>query len=351
MWGGQLFWNSNRILAVVSVVFVLIFIFGSIENANFEEYAPLPHGSSSSSSDMWFAGGMPGFLRSLSVCCWVFVTIEFNNLACQDVQDPKRSIPISYVWCVSVYIILVLAVVILCVSQAPGTQGLSTATFALNPGFINMFGISDSAATWFSIPLMLGSAQAGVFYYGRQLRSMGKSGLINPIFGYELPGRNTPAVALITGSALGFGAACLSYYYDSANGSVLAQLGVLAALVSYMFQLVAFCRFRYAFHSVRKEFINPLGVAGAVFSFVVFLLCFISLVVFETNWGAIGMLFGFAAVGSAYYFAVVRHRQYFSTEEQKILFCVHVVKSKFSLCFDCTDFVTFNYILACTLNI
>jgi ethanolamine permease len=121
------------------------------------------------------------------------------------VKHPKTTIPAGYLTCVGTLFCTCFGVLLVAVAQKPGVVELQAALNPLNYGFMNMFGCSPEVATLLSLPATYATAFGFLYCYGRQLRSMGKSGLLNHYMGTELVSRDTPVVALLVGSLVGFG--------------------------------------------------------------------------------------------------------------------------------------------------
>lgn len=88
--GGRIFWTANAFLAVVSIGFILIYIFGSIPLCNFALNAPTPQVTGSSKSE-WFVGGFVSFLRTMPLAAWFYVGVESLNLAAAFVDEVSDS--------------------------------------------------------------------------------------------------------------------------------------------------------------------------------------------------------------------------------------------------------------------
>jgi ethanolamine permease len=193
-----------------------------------------------------------------------------------------------------------------------------------------MFALPPKSAALLSLPATFMSGFGFMYYYGVQISAMGKSGLLNPKFGWELPARSTPVVALVVGSAIGYVLCVIQYLYPDTQDQIYA-LSILGATATFLSIFVSFVMFRNYFPTIKREFVSPLGTAGAVYGFVVFLLCFISICGFQKDQIAIIVFSVILAVSSVYYYFVVRKRQVFSEEEKTVMFKAYLMKSKCSL--------------------
>ena len=324
-WGGRFFWSVNRFLAVVCSLIVLIYIFGSISFTHFSEYAP--YASEHTVQERWFRNGAFQFFHDLPVASWFFIGVEALNLACKEVENPKRDIPRGYMASITTLVLTAVGILFVCCSLSPGVSVMLSALTPLDSGFQLMFGISKEAATVFSLPATFATGFGFMFCYGRQLKAMAGSGLVNPLIGTVLPGRDTPIVALAVGSLVGY-AVCLLVFYVPVVGIELFNICLLNAYTVYFSQFVSFVLFRSMYRSIKREFTNPLGIPGAVYGFVIFAIAFGSCSSLQPTCVAIIAYGSYILVASLYYYLVVQKRQYFSEEEKTVLFRAHLMKSK-----------------------
>ena len=339
IYGGMLFWRVNSILGVVSTTLLLIYIIGCIQFADFGTNAALnPHESNDSSNDtassVWFQGGMREFMRILPLPCFCFVGVELLNLACRDVPNPKQALPRAYITSIATLVVTCFSVLFVCCSVSPGVTVLVHDLNPLNNGFARLFSVSYETATYFALPGTYAVAFGFMFCYGRQLRSMARSGLLNRAIGQDLPGRKSPVYALLLGFVLGY-AACLATYFYPTVGNQLINIALLGTIASYFSQFASFVVLREAYPTIKREFVSPLGIAGAVYGCTVFALVFVGICAFQADYIPSAVFAVFVATMSAYYYVVVRHRQSFSEEEKEVLFRAYLVKSKLcaSICF------------------
>jgi hypothetical protein len=120
---------------------------------------------------------------------------------------------------------------------------------------------------------------------------------------------------------------------------------MLCAFASYGTQFASFVVLRTKYATIKREFTSPLGMAGAVYGFVVFTLPFIAICGFQENFIAIATFIVFIAIITLYYVCVAQERQFFSEEEKEVMFRAYLMKSKeLYLALRCTC-------CECTLNL
>jgi ethanolamine permease len=325
-YGGMFFWRINMGLALVSTFIVLLYIFGAAGFADFDENAKF---QDEKGLDRWFVGGPYQFMKILHIPAWFFVGVESINLACQDTDQPKKLIPKGYVAAIGTLIVTCIGVLFVAVSLDPGIEDISEELTIFNNGFQKMFNIGDEAATLLSLPALYATAFGFMFCYGRQLRSMGNSGLLNTAIGKSIEGRNTPGRALLLGSVIGF-IVCLIVYFVPYIGLQLYNICMLGAFNAYFAQFYSYYVFNTRLSTIKREFRSPLGLAGAAVGAAIFFLAMIGIIGFQDDNGfAIAVFMVYVIVVTVYYVQVVMARQYFSKEESEVLLIAHVMTSKF----------------------
>ena len=325
LYGRQFFWRVNLAFAAMSVAILFIYIFGSIRFVEFEKNASYP---GEEGVGRWFHGGMYEFMSVLPLGTRFFQGIQSINLACGLIKNPKIEVPKGYVWSMSFVMFTSFAVFFLATAVKPGLLIFIARLRPLSSGFKQIFGIEHYRAAIVSIPPTVVSGFGFMYRYGQQMSAMGKSGLLNPVFGNELAGRESPYVALLVGSVLGYVLCVVKWYYPDMQDQ-LYELSVLGAISAFISIFASFVVFRRSFPTIQREFVSPLGVGGAIYGCLVFLLCFIGVCGFQKDYMALIMYAGILVVASVYYYFVVQKRQVFSEEERTVMFRAYVVKGKF----------------------
>jgi len=191
-----------------------------------------------------------------------------------------------------------------------------------------MFNTTDKIATLLSIPATYATAFGFIYAYGKLIVAMAGSKLLPKIFYRRWQATGAPYIALITGSTLGYGI-CLVVYYYPYLGKHLFNVCILCAFSAYSAQCIGYIQLNTKFKNLKREFHSPLGIYGAVYSLLVFLLAAISVIGFQDDQNfAVFMVLIMCSVFSVYYYFYAKYRQTFSEEERKVLFVAHVVNCK-----------------------
>lgn len=124
------------------------------------------------------------------------------------------------------------------------------------------------------------TAYGFIFGYGRVILSMARSGLFPPVLTRTYGKYQTPYVAILFGSAASY-AMVIIVTFVPILGTYLFNVCILSGFFGYVSQLTGFIILRLSHHDQERLFVNPLGIAGAVYPMVVFTFGAISVIGFQ----------------------------------------------------------------------
>jgi ethanolamine permease len=329
--GGLMMWRTQKMLVLGSLGLLLIYLFYSIKDAHFRTYAPVLY-QGESITDQYFIGGVEGFMEILPVTSVFFIGVESINLASHDCSNPKRDVPRAYIASFSTLVVLSFGTIFAAASHFPGSTFMPTlGLFPQLYQYMELFDISVFHAYSLALIPLYTAAFSFTYFYGSQLRAMGKSALAHPWFGLDISYFKTPAVALTTGAVVSYGVGLRYYFYSENNVEHIFSLCLLGTCCVAMSQCFSFVVFRRYYPTIHREFVSPLGVAGAVYGFLVFALIFVATAVYQPYAKYAAIAFSvYIALMTLYYLLVVRHRETFSEEEKTVLFKAYLMKCKSS---------------------
>ncbi|DAZ99482.1 TPA: hypothetical protein N0F65_001667 [Lagenidium giganteum] len=319
LYGRRVFWFTNFVLGVISIFVVMVFVAGSLPYVDMQTNAL-------NYTDLRFVDGMHGFMKSFPLAAWFFVGIEALSMSCDEVGRPKVNVPYGQVACMMTLLITGLFVLLVAISLPPGLDKLAGETAPFNRGFMLMFGLSDKAATVFTIPATFATAFGFVWSYGKIISAMALSRLL-PQSWATMTQHNTPSHAIIAGSVLSY-LFCVGFYIKPSVNDYLFNICMLCAFTIYTAQCLGYIVLRMRKSGLDKgEFCNPFGYYGAVFSISTWVLGIVSIAGFQGNGGVevftfLGLLFCFSFIYAAY----AKPRQTFSAQERKFLLVAYIVK-------------------------
>ncbi len=221
----------------------------------------------------WFPHGPSGVLRCLPFALWVYLGIEQLPLAAEESHDPVRDMPRGLWLGLATLVVFAFLTVILNSGIEPGAAMVAKSDEPLLLGFRSIFGPFAFAKVLalFACTGLAASFHAIIYAYGRQIYSLSRSGYF-PVWLSETNGaRQTPARALVAGSALGYGAALVIHFagQKSPTGAVLLNMAVFGAVIAYILQMVSFLLLRLRFPHLPRPYRSPLGVPGALLAIVI----------------------------------------------------------------------------------
>lgn len=215
-------------------------------------------------------------------------------------------------------------------SQWPGIMQLAMFRFPLNYGFSRMFQISLKLSSLLSLPAVFIISSGFMSCATHQMSSMANSGLLPRYLKRNIEVENSNsllafATCVVICLVVLFPMGYTQYHHRSA----LFCIAVMASYIVNMIYLSAFIMFRKKYSSLKKFFVNPLGVVGAGYGIFVFLTTFTSAAAFQNDQQIpIIILSGILIFACIYYQLVARTMQCFSEEEQRVLFVAYVINGK-----------------------
>ena len=228
--------------------------------------------------------------------------------------------PRGIFWALATLIVCSLATPVLSGSIAPGAEAVGKSSEPLFLGFQAIFGsgIRTRLLALFAVTGLIASFHAIIYAYGRQIYSLARAGYFPAWLSGTHGTRHTPHRALVSGSALGFGAAVAIRLSGPAGpvGAILLNMAVFGAVLAYILQMASFMLLRKNAPHLARPFVSPLGTAGAA---TAALLAAVTLGALFLNpdyrIGVVGAAVWFA-LGVAYFAVYARHRLILAPEEE-----------------------------------
>jgi ethanolamine permease len=161
-----------------------------------------------------------------------------------------------------------------------------------------------------------------MYAYGRNLYSLSRAGYYPKWL--SLTGkRQTPVLALVIGAVIGFvlliivdRAAASGGTANVIAGSIVLNIAIWGAVVSYLMQMISFIVLRRKFPNAKRPYKSPTGIVGAVIAGVISLAIFIAFLFNPGYQIAIAAIAVVYIVGIILFGAVWRKRLVLSPEEE-----------------------------------
>ncbi|CAK4112599.1 unnamed protein product [Aphanomyces euteiches] len=315
MLGGTVYWRWNMALALISIGFVFIYVFGSLPYVDIVEFG--------GGHDQLFVGGFSQFMLVFPLTAWWYVGVESINRLVSDAYEPRLSVPIAQISCVLTLFCTAIMVLMVAISIDPGMPEVAGALSPLNYGFNRMFRCSDDVSGWFSIPATFATGQGFVQSYSKVITCMAGSGLL-PSKLYEMNATfKSPIYAILFGSTASFLLCFVDYFYSL--DAMLFNTCMILGSISYTSQCVGYIYLKKNFRTMERKFHSPLGKSGAVYSITVWVINAIAIIGFQGDDQKSFLTFILIlVVCTVFYHLYAKHHQKFSEEERMSLFFAHV---------------------------
>ncbi|KAL4140458.1 hypothetical protein PRNP1_014742 [Phytophthora ramorum] len=306
--GIEMTFRVQAFTTVVSVVILLVFYIGAATQVSYAEWVE--------AVDWKYPAGWDGAVKGYSFALWFYLGIEELPLAVEVTVNPERNMPIGLMTSIATLVVLAFCTVIFNSMIFPGADEMYNSTSPLLTGYKSVFG-DNSTTSGFSWMLILGliaSFHSFVFCMGQLLYAIARDGFLPQILTRLHPTRGTMYVSLIAGSSIGFIVVLVLHYIigDTRLGSVMINLALIGAVISYSFQLTSFILLRIKEPNRVRPYRSPFGVPGAVISMALCVAGMVSIIYSGTSsyefLASIIVAILYFVVGAAYFFMRVQPR-------------------------------------------
>ena len=310
------------IVAVISLAIILVFSLMAAFSGLFS-WDNLFNIAPEEGQSAFLPFGWEGILWAIPFGVWFFLGIEELPLAAEEAKDPARDIPKAGLWARTTLIVAGLLVLFLNTGIV-GAEELRVAGEPLLDGFRVMVG--DQLAALLGLVALIGllaSLQGIMFAYARNMFSLSRAGYYSR--GLSVTNsKNVPLAALIVGGLIGF-VALLSIEVLTAldaegagavAGAIVLNIAVWGAMLAYMMQAVSFLILRRKLPNLKRPYVSPWGVPGAVAAAVIAGISFVGYLInpaFQTAIAGIAVIYVVMLIIFAVY---GRHNLVMSPEEE-----------------------------------
>jgi ethanolamine permease len=326
MLGVELTFRITLVVTVTSLAVLFFFCAVALPHVDFARWAlniaadgsELPSGNGA-----FLPMGWSGVLAALPFAVWLYLAIEETPLAAEESVDPVRDLPRGIL--LALVTLILTAFLIVAINPAVegvGAHALSRSGEPVLDGFRAIFGgASADILGLIALSGLVASFHAILFAQGRQIFALSRSGYLPPGLSLTHGQRKTPVVAMLVGSGLGLlFMLTLSVALGTADagtmiGSVLLNMAVFGAMLSYLTRAAAYLALRRDYPRLPRPFRSPFGRSGGWLTIgicLVTLVCQIQDALFLQGsvWVVIWLV-----LAIAYYVLVARHRLILTPDE------------------------------------
>lgn len=312
--GAEASFKFAVIVAFISVGILLAFMLIALFSGKLDFHSLWDVAAGPGHSTFLPFGGW-SIVYAMPFAMWLFLGIEELPLAAEEAHNPERDIPRASRWAMLTLMVTGAIVVFLnpavlgSTKTAASSQPLLDGFSALIPG--NLAAI----LSLFALVGLLASVQGIMFAYGRNMYSLSRAGYY-PKFLSLTRERKTPYLALIVGAVIGFLSLFIVQYGSSSAGSVVLNMAVWGAVLSYLLQMTSFVILRRRFPNASRPHVSMFGIGGAVFAGIVAVVIFIGVLLNPDYIAAIYTVVGLYVLAIIYFATLGRKRLVLSPEEE-----------------------------------
>lgn len=278
--GVELSFKVTVLVTLAALACLVVFWISAIPHIDFNRWAMNvgPDGAElAEGGGAFLPKGFAGVLAAMPFAVWLFLAIEQLPLAAEESVDPKRDMPKGIILGMLTLIVSAVMIVILNPSVVGvGSHKLGSSLEPLLDGFKAVYG--DIGVTVLGVMALTGliaSFHTILFAQGRQVFSLSRAGYFPSALSVTHPVHKTPHIAMMAGSAVGLAIMIIMWFSlggDKAGsliGSVLLNMAVFGAMLSYIAQAVSFILLRKNQPHIERPYRSPFGIPGAVVTIVI----------------------------------------------------------------------------------
>jgi ethanolamine permease len=210
-----------------------------------------------------------------------------------------------------------------------GSFALGSSLEPLLDGFRAIYG--DSGAVILGIVALTGliaSFHTILYAQGRQVYSLSRAGYFPSALSVTHSTYKTPHVAMIAGALLGLLVMLIIWFAnggggvgetqlgDDIIGTVLLNMAVFGAMLSYIMQALSFIILRRNQPHIERPFRSPLGIPGAVLTIIIAAVTLFYQMQDPNFFRGVIWVILWCAVGIVYFAVIGRHKLILSPEEE-----------------------------------
>lgn len=337
IYGVALSYRVTLIVTLISLAVLVVFWISALTHMDFGRWAlnigagpdgkavELPEGNGP-----WFPFGFGGVLATLPFAVWLFLAIEQLPLAAEESVDPKRDMPRGIILGMITLMVSAFMIVLLNPSVVGiGSFALGSSLEPLLDGFRAIYG--DSGAVVLGLVALTGliaSFHTILYAQGRQIYSLSRAGYFPSALSVTHPTYKTPHVAMISGALLGLAVMLVIWFVnggggggetqlgDDIIGTVLLNMAVFGAMLSYIAQALSFILLRRNQPNIERPYRSPLGIPGAVVTIIIAVVTLFYQLQDPNFFRGVIWVIVWCVVGIIYFWLVGRNKLILSPEEE-----------------------------------
>lgn len=311
------------VLAAVSLIILLLYLFGMLKYVDFLENASLHKNSDVANVNNWFQNGFSDFMLYFPLSSTPYAGMKSFALLTINSKDPKRMFPFAVtiafliLFCVNMLDIFVFA------SQPGGILMTAAHPMPMLVGNELMFKLDPlnnlRLTLWLSLPSSFAKLLTYILPSGNLFHCLGNSYYLPPFLCLNKTQDRTNGciVSGVFGMLL-----CIAIYYEPTID--LYNVTLFFTILTAATFIYGYIKLKTTFSNVQREFKSPFGIAGGVYCCVVFVIIFVAGAFFQKDWFTLEFSLVYFGILTIYYFAVARKGDRLCEEEDKVFLQMHV---------------------------
>jgi ethanolamine permease len=221
--------------------------------------------------------GWQGVFAALPFAIWFYLAIEGVAMVAEEVENPKKTISIGYIYGILTLVLLALAVMIF-TGGAVHWSGISNIDYPLPAVLGHILG-RDSELTHVFASLglfgLVASFHGTIIGYSRQIYALARSGYLPPFLGTVNARYQTPHWALLAGGIIG----CIALSIGHTDQVII--LAALGAVVMYMISMMALLVLRKKEPDLERPFTVPFYPIFPIIALLLSFICLLAIVYYH----------------------------------------------------------------------
>jgi len=306
------------VAAVASVVLVIWFIY-LLPDFDFSLFTNVPVDENAAGASTFFPTGYIGILAAIPYAAWFYLAIEGTPMAGEETRNPSHDVPKGSIAAMFT-LIAFSALAFIAAGATMGPRDLATAANPIGDPVAVVHG--ENWFYWFVVIVglsgLIASFHSVIYAYSRIIYALSRAGYFPRWLSLTSRTRRIPywaltvpaiiSMVLIVALARGLtppeGFVPLGY-----AGSILIQISVFAALITYIVMMMAYLRLKRREPNLERPYKAPGGSFMPTVAMIIAIVSLFAGVAYTTvtRWTIIWTIVAFL-IGMAYFWLYSRHR-------------------------------------------
>jgi ethanolamine permease len=305
--GVQIAATFELFVTVLAIIELLVFM--GVVAPGFSVSNFVQHGWAG--EDSFSLAVVPGIVAAIPFAIWFFLAIEGVAMAAEEAKDPRRTIPLAYIF--GILTLLVLAFGVMIFAGGVGDwKALSNINDPLPQAMKKVVGENSSwlhMLVWIGLFGLVASFHGIILGYSRQIFALARSGYMPKYFAAVHPKFKTPHRAIIAGGLVGIVAIYSDDLIKFGGATLTANLitmSVFGAIVMYIMSMLSLFALRKKEPNLNRPFPS---IGYPIFPGIALALAVVCLVTMIYYNQLLAMLFaGLMALGYIYFLTTQQRR-------------------------------------------